>query len=103
MIILSALALTALSGCDAAQGTLDDIARDQARDVVGEVAADTFPGVNTAPYTDCVINSATSQEIFTIARASLTGVDAQTVSLVGDIARRPASLSCLAQTTLATL
>ena len=91
------LALAVLAGCEVAQQTADEIARDRAKSAVNGVVADRFPGVNAAPVTDCIIDNASAQEILILARASVTGIDEQAGQLVTDIAQRPDSIRCLAQ------
>ena len=55
-----------------------------------------FPGVNAAPYTDCIIDNATAQEIFALAADSVTGPTASTAEIVSRIVSRPETIQCLA-------
>ena len=90
------LAALALSGCLAAETAVQETTRSMAKGVVNQVMQEQFPGANATPYTDCIIDSATTGEIVTIAREAGTGVTPETVTLVLDIARRPESLRCMA-------
>lgn len=93
----------ALSGCMGASKAADAIARDQAKSVVNGVVEAQAPGVNVAPVTDCIIDAASAGEILTIARASVTGVDNNTVNLVLDISKRPDAVKCIAKNGLSLL
>lgn len=95
------LAVLAVAACDTAIG--DEIARDQARKAVNPVLADKFPGIPLEPATNCVINNASSSEIFELAKAGVTGPDAQDAALVLEIAARGETLNCLASEGLPTL
>lgn len=91
-----ALAALALSGCLAADMAVQETTRGMAKGVVNQVMRERFPGVDAAPYTDCIIDSASTGEIITIARAASTGLTPETAALVLDIARRPEALRCMA-------
>ena len=86
-----------LTACTAANDVADAVARDRAKAVINQVVSDRFPGVNAAPVTDCVIDAATAGEIVSIAGASVTGVTQATVEQVIEIARRPESVRCIAE------
>jgi hypothetical protein len=98
MRVISILACIALlAGC---AGVQDEIAREGARRAVDQVMVDRFPNVDATritPYTDCVINEASASEITQLASDALTGVDADTATLVIEIAARPNAASCLLQ------
>ncbi|WP_234416965.1 succinate dehydrogenase [Loktanella sp. Alg231-35] len=72
----------------------DVLARDAAKGVVNNVVQTRFPGVNAAPYTDCIIDNATGSEIVTIAEAAVLGVTSNTTNLVVEIAGRPDTVRC---------
>ncbi len=74
----------------------DALARDAARQAIRPVLAERFPGVPLEPATDCIINNATSAEIFALAADAVTGPTASTVQIVSDITTRPETLACLA-------
>ena len=88
-------AVVLLSACMQDIGATGDVlARDAAKGVVNGVVQSRFPGVNAAPYTDCIIDNASGSEIFTIAEAALTGTTQATTNLVVDIAGRPETVQC---------
>lgn len=98
------LALVVLAGCAELQQAQTDIARQSARAAVDEVLVTRFPGVDgtrVTPYTDCVIGNANAREIGSLARAAVTGVEPDTVSLVFDIVQRRDTTACLLQAGLA--
>ena len=97
------IAALGLTGCAAANGTADALARDRAKGVVNGVVETRFPGVNAAPVTDCIIDQASASEIISIAGASVTGVTQSTVEQVVEIARRPEAVQCIAQNSLTLL
>lgn len=85
----------ALFGCTQVQQGADQIARNQAKQVVNSQVAIVVPGVDLRFATDCIIDNASTQEIFSLARASVTGVDASSGRLITDIAQRPKTLTCI--------
>ena len=93
-IVMLVLVLGLLAACTAQ--TQDQVARASAKTVVNSILASRFPGVPTAPVTDCVIDNATSTEIFALAADAVTGPTASTVEIVSRIATRPGTLQCLA-------
>ncbi|ABL68682.1 MULTISPECIES: hypothetical protein [Paracoccus] len=104
-LILTAAAL-ALSGCvvqnpgmapvaplPVPQVTPPDAAiRSSARVVVNREMARRLPGANVAPYTDCVLQNATSAELASIAAAGAAGAGNAVAAIVG----RPATTQCIA-------
>lgn len=102
VVVISFLAV--LAGCAEVREASDNVARAGARAAVDEVLVTRFPNVDgsrVTPYTDCVIDEASSRELSSLARSALVGVDEATVSLVFDIAQRPATATCLLQASLA--
>ncbi|PWE34136.1 succinate dehydrogenase [Maritimibacter sp. 55A14] len=97
LLLISALILGA---CTAGNTVADRLARDRAKTVVNSVVANRFPGVNAAPVTDCIIDAATAGEIISIAGATVSGVTPSTVEKVLEIARRPAAVQCIAESSL---
>ncbi len=84
-----------LSGCMQDLGPAGDtLARDAAKGVVNGVVQTRFPGVNAAPYTDCIIDNATGSEILQIAEAAIVGTTQATTELVTQIAARPETVRC---------
>ena len=97
MRVLTSLGVAAmlLAGCMQDIGPAGDmLARDAAKGVVNNVVQTRFPGVNAAPYTDCIIDNASTGEILQIAEAALVGTTQATTNLVVDIAQRPDTVRC---------
>lgn len=102
--ILAPFALLALVGCDSAQEVVDDAARVTAKATVQKVLTAHLPqGVPAnlvTPYSDCIIDGASAGEIFRLSRASVSGVDADTIGLVTTIIRRPQTSACIGKAAL---
>lgn len=90
----AAVAALALGGCEVADLAVQETSRSVAKGVVNGIVAERLPGVNAAPYTDCIIDNATTDEIFRVAAAARTGVTEATVNTVLAVARRPDTLGC---------
>lgn len=95
--------LMGLSACMAANDMADTMARDQAKNVINGYVGAKYPGLNSAPITDCIVDAANAREIMQIASAAITGVDAAIAEQVSQIARRPEALQCIAQNSLTVL
>ncbi|WP_238987405.1 succinate dehydrogenase [Roseovarius dicentrarchi] len=102
-LAILALAAMPLGACSTANDMADDLARGRAKAVVNGYVADRYPGLNSAPVTDCIIDAANAREILQIASATVTGLDAGTAEQIGMIARRPEALQCIAQNGLSLL
>ncbi|WP_211657901.1 hypothetical protein [Paracoccus subflavus] len=74
---------------------LDAATRQVARAVINTEMEKRLPGANVAPYTDCVVNNATTAELIDIAQASRAGVTG-TADSVAAIVSRPATTQCIA-------
>ncbi len=96
MLRAIAIGLTAisLSGC-VTDGIVQDTSREAAKRVVTPIVVDKFPGRNTEAYSNCIIDNATTDEIFSLAKAAVTGVDQDTVNTVYKIGTRPETLKCV--------
>ena len=92
-----------LSGCLAPEAAVHETARSAAKGVINSVMAEKIPGVNTAPYTDCIVDQASTDQLLTLAKAAVTGIDNSTVSIVTSIASQPETISCIAQNGLGTV
>ena len=108
MMRVTALVLcaTLLSGClsvGGVQQSAEEIARNEAKVVVNDVVSKRLPGVDVSAATDCIIDNASISEIFSIAKTSVTGADAEAVETVLEIAKRPETAKCLVSATLALL
>ncbi len=99
ILIATALILITAS-CDSAQEAVTKSTRDTAKTVVNQVVETRFPGVNAAPITDCIIDNASVSEILTIAKASVVGIQPDTVDTVIDISQRPDTVACIAKNSL---
>lgn len=96
MIRLTAiLTILALTACTGSEPLVQQTARNAAKSVVTNMVAVRFPGVNAAPFTDCIIDNATDQEILNIASGALTGPDEATAQIVINIASRPETVQCI--------
>ncbi len=94
-IMMPVLAVTLLAGCMQDLGPAGDtLARDAAKGVVNSVVETRFPGVDAAPFTDCIIDNASSGEIIEIAEAALVGTTQATTTLITEIAARPQTVRC---------
>ena len=80
---------------------LDEASRAIARNVVNSEMQKRLPGANVAPYTDCVVNNATTAELIDIAQASRAGSTGMADS-VAAIVSRPATSQCIAGAARAT-
>ena len=81
--------------------TLDAASRQVATNVINSEMQKRLPGANVAPYTDCVVNNATSAELIDIAQASRAGATGMADS-VASIVSRPATSQCIAAAARAT-
>lgn len=94
-------ALALLAGCDTAQQAVDDAARLTAKATVEKVLTahlpESLPVKLVTPYSGCVIDNASANELFKLSRASITGVEPSTIGLVTDIIQRPATTKCIAR------
>lgn len=98
MRTLALTALITLLGCDEATRAVDDAARRSAKLAVSEAVATRFPAVPKeliTPFTDCVIDNASANEIRTFARDAVIGVTEETATLVRTVIERPETQSCL--------
>ncbi len=87
-----------LSAC--ANPLVEDASRDLAKGVVNDVVQARFPGLNAAPYTDCVIDNASTKEIVSLAENALTNNTTAAASTVLAISGRTETATCIAQNAL---
>jgi len=92
-----------LSACDVATDAADNAVRQTAEGVITTVVEDQFPGVDAAPLANCVVDNAETSEIVSLAKAAVTGVTADDVSTVLNIAQRSGTLNCIASNGLGLL
>ena len=86
---------TVLSGCAIGNAVVEDTSRELAKGVVNGVIAEKLPGVDAEPYTDCIIDNASFEEIVQLAQSAATG-GSNAAPLIFEIASRPATTQCLA-------
>jgi len=94
------LALFPITACQVSDELVQDASRGAAKTVVNGVISQRFPGVDAAPYTDCIIENATTNEIVSLAKDAVAGADDATVSTVLEIAGRPETSDCLTRNAL---
>ena len=70
----------------------DAAIRSSARVVINREMAKRLPGANVAPYTDCVLQNATTAELASIADSASGGAGNAVAAIVG----RPATTQCIA-------
>ncbi|MGR3571788.1 hypothetical protein [Brevirhabdus sp.] len=92
--IASLAGLLFLAAC--AANPVEQTTRTVARNVVGPIVAERFPGVPAQALTDCIIDNAATHELLEIAKAATLGPGADTYAVVLGIARRPEVLRCAA-------
>jgi hypothetical protein len=92
-----------LSACTQASDRVDAIARESTKGVVTETIATRFPEVPKqmiTPFTDCVIDHASADEVRVFAKSVVIGVDDTTVATVRSVLSRPETVRCLSQSSL---
>lgn len=103
-ITLGLVMAVSLTACLNTENAVEQTSRGAAKSVVNAVVASKFPGVDAAPYTDCIIDNATTEEIFNLAKGAITGSPTEAaVSTVVTIASRPAATNCIAQNAIGPL
>ena len=92
--------LLALTACTEVQTAADRTGRKAATSAVTEVIAIHFPQVPKPlieTFTGCVIDNAAAVEVRELAKATIVGIDDDTVAVVRNVLSRPATQSCLRQ------
>ncbi len=90
ILTLTATVLT-LSACDIAETVALDTGRDAAKAVVGPIVADTIPGPAGTVLTNCIIDNASGEELFTL---GVQGATPENITLVSNILARPETVTC---------
>jgi len=96
--ILPMVCLALTAACS--NSVVEDTSRDIAKRTVNDVVSTRFPGVNSAPYTDCIIDNASTDEILSLAQNALTQNTNAIATMVAEIAQRPDTTTCIAQSAL---
>jgi len=106
-VVLSfATAALTLAACASVEQAADQTGRRAATSVVTEVIALRFPEVPKPliqTFTGCVVENATAVEVRELAKASLVGIDDNTIAVVRNGLARPATQSCLRERALTNL
>lgn len=87
----------ALTACTEVQQAVDNTARQGAKGVVTETLATRFPQVPKeliTPFTDCIIDNSTAEEIQEYVKAAVRGVDDGTAATIKNVLGRPETISC---------
>ena len=79
----------------------EDIARATAKSVVLPIVSERVPGPEAQVITSCIIDNATTQELFALARDIGVEAGTSTVQTVFGIATRPQTVSCITRNGLA--
>ncbi|WP_135449180.1 hypothetical protein [Tabrizicola caldifontis] len=95
----SLLLFMALPACVAGEAVMQETTRSLARSAVDTAAERYLPGVPVKPYSDCVIDNASTSELLALAQAAGAG-SAQEVAnrawpTVRTVAQRPEAAQCL--------
>ena len=80
-----------LTACDVAQVVAVDTGREAAKAVVAPIVADTVPGPAGVVLTNCIIDNASGEELFTL---GVQGATPENITLVSNILARPETVSC---------
>lgn len=92
----------ALGACVSGGDIVQETTRSLARTAVDTAAGKYLPGVNVTPYTDCVINNASTSELLQLAQAAGAGaaqeIAAQAFPIVKTIAGRSDTAKCFVST-----
>lgn len=96
------VAFLALSACVSGGDIMQETTRSLARNAVDAAAGKYLPGVNVTPYTDCVINNASTSELLQLAKTAGAGagqeIAVQAFPIVKTIASRPETAQCFLST-----
>lgn len=101
--VLALCAATLATACTEVTQAVDGAAREGAKGVITQTIATRFPQVPKAlitPFTDCIVDYATADEVREFVRAAAVGVDDTTVAAVRGILARPDTQTCLQARTL---
>ncbi|QFS81477.1 hypothetical protein FIV09_01430 [Roseivivax sp. THAF197b] len=87
-------AFAILSACT--PQTQDQIARSAAKSAINRVVIERYPSLPLEPAINCIIDNATSQQIYALAADSVTGPTTSTGEIVAGIVQKPETVRCLA-------
>ncbi|MCF2869600.1 succinate dehydrogenase [Octadecabacter sp. G9-8] len=80
-----------LAACDVVETAAVDTGREAAKAVVAPIVADTVPGPAGVVLTNCIIDNASGEELFTL---GVQGATPENITLVSNILARPETVSC---------
>ncbi|MEM6342141.1 MAG: hypothetical protein AAF729_13420 [Pseudomonadota bacterium] len=104
--IIATCLVFAIAACEETTAAVDRVGKQSAKSTVSKVLATRFPSVPQSavtPFSDCVIDNASLQEIREFAKDAVAGIDEATVILVSTILERPGTQQCIARAGLAAL
>ncbi|MGJ8628608.1 MAG: hypothetical protein ACSHXB_16730 [Sulfitobacter sp.] len=102
-ILTVILCAAVLAGCNDVQNAVDNTARQGAKGVVTETLATRFPQVPKqliTPFTDCIIDNSSAEEVQEYVKAAVRGVDDGTAATVKNVLARPETISCVRDASL---
>jgi hypothetical protein len=88
--------LSVLPGCGAGALIVYDGSRQASREVIGQILAETSPGIAQDQAADCIIAAMSVREIITLGTSDSTGPSAAYRSKVAEVRVRPGVEDCLA-------
>ncbi len=95
-MVTAILTLTLLPGCGAGVLVVYDGSRQAAKGVIGEVLAETSPGIDQDQASACVMKGLTRREILTLGVGDSTGPSNVYRAKVAEARLRPGVADCLA-------
>ena len=105
-LLLGVSSLLILGACADTQGVADALARQSAKTTVSTALSTRFPNVPAAlvtPFTDCIIDNASSSEIITLAASAVAGLNEEAVEITGQVLSRPQTQTCVANASVGAL
>jgi hypothetical protein len=90
------MALSLLPGCGAGVLIVYDGSRQAAKGVIGEVLAETTPGIDQEQGSACVMQGLTRREILSLGTGDSTGPSNTYRAKVAEVLTRPGVADCLA-------
>lgn len=95
-MVTAIMALSMLPGCGAGVLVVYDGSRQAAKGVIGEVLAETSPGIDQEQGSTCVMKALTRREILSLGVGDSTGPSTVYRAKVAEVRLRPGVADCLA-------
>jgi len=95
-IAVAIVALAALQGCGAGAYVVYDGSRQAAKGVIGQVLAETTPGIDQERGSACVMQALTRREVLSLGTGDSTGPSDVYRAKVAEARLRPGVTDCLA-------